>query len=162
MKALMLFFLLAGCSHHLEFSPLADLKLIQSIWDSKNPKDAYNKIPGLFKTKEDQNRIILGVSESNHLFSFTIFVEKSSMKISSIRMPLNEGKGLPASFIKSELGDIDWRAIEDSPQNHPIRMDVSEYSEKLGAGFAYDKLDKTKNVRMIYWGYDPKNLESIF
>ena len=77
-------------------------------------------------------------------------------------MPLNEGKGFPAQLIKSELGDIDWRVIEHSLQNHPIRMDVSEYSEKLGAGFAYDKLDKTKNVRMIYWGYDPKNLESIF
>jgi hypothetical protein len=28
-------------------------------------------------------------------------------------------------------------------------------------GFAYDKLDKEKKVRMIYWGVDPKKIQQI-
>ena len=63
---------------------------------------------------------------------------------------------------KEKLKSDDWKTYE-----HPVKgvdylkYDITEFSEKLGLGFAYDKLDKEKKTRMIYWGVEPKKIQTI-
>ena len=75
---------------------------------------------------------------------------------------LDKGNDIPSNVIKTKLTTDDWKTYE-----HPIngidalKLDVTEYSEKLEVGFAYDKLDKEKKTRMLYWGRNFKRIQTI-
>ena len=152
MKLVFLMIMIFGCSHSISRDPFTDLKLLQAIWDSKDIDLAFKRLPGLKVMEEDLEYQVFGTKDHPYLLSFAISVSKKTRQIVSMRAPL----------IKSELHPEDWKTYE-----HPIKgtdyiqLDVTEYSENLGVGFAYDKLDKDKKTRMIYWGVDPKKIQQI-
>ena len=54
----------------------------------------------------------------------------------------------------------DWQ-IENLPEKNPhvVNLAMTNYSIKLGASFLTYQVNKTKPVRVIYWGADYRNLE---
>jgi hypothetical protein len=152
---------LVSCTHGRNQNPYVDLALMQSIWDSRDTGMAYKNLPGLREIEVDEGMAILGLNEI-HMFSFAISVEKRSQKIVSMRLPFAETKGVLSSEVKSKLKSDDWRVYEHPKRGVDfIQLDVTEYSEVLGVGFAYDKLDKEKRTRMIYWGKEPKDIQTL-
>ena len=153
--------ILIGCSSREEDSQDKILKL-QSIWDSRDIHVAIKQITGLRKVEEDSDYEIYGIDDKIKIFSLSITVLKKDKKIISIVAPVGKGEDVPSRFIKEKLKSDDWKTYE-----HPrkgvdyIQLDVTEYSETLGVGFAYDKLDKEKKTRMIYWGVDSRNIQQI-
>lgn len=108
---------------------------------------ALNKLQGLRKINEEEGYEILSTDGKIKIFSLVIYVSKEDNKIDSIVAPLDKGKEVLSSFIKSKLQTDDWKIFEHKERNSDeIRLDVSEYSEKLGVGFAYDKIDKKKKL----------------
>lgn len=153
---------LVGCTHGRFQDPYEDLSLMQSIWDSRDAGMAYKSLPGLKEIEIDEGMAILGLNENN-IFSFAIYVDKRSKKIVSMRLPFAERRGVLASVIKSELQSNDWKVYEHPKRGVDyIQLDLTEYSETLGVGFAYDKLDNEKRTKMIYWGREPKDIQTLF
>lgn len=153
--------ILIGCSSRGEDSQDRILDL-QLVWDSRDIRVAIEKINGLRKIDEDGDHEVYGLEDRIKIFSLSISVQKKDKKIISVVAPVGNGEEVPSSLIKEKLKSGDWKSYE-----HPrrgidyIQLDVTEYSEALGVGFAYDKLDKEKKTRMIYWGVDPKKIQQI-
>lgn len=158
---ILLLLLLIGCSSYGENSQ-DNLLIFQSVWDSKDIGGALEKINGLHKIEEDADHEVYGLGDRIKIFSLSISVLKKNKKIVSIVAPINKGEEVPSRLIKEKLKADDWKTFE-----HPVKgvdylkSDITEYSEKLGIGFAYDKLDKKKKTRMIYWGVEPKKIQTI-
>ncbi len=155
--------LLAGCtSHNKDTTRPDEIILLQTIWNSKDPAIALKQIQGLHKTEENDEDEIFTIDKKNTVFSLAIYVSKNDQKIFYIKAPINKGNESPSSLIKLKLKTDDWKTYEH-PMNGTdyVKSDVTEYSEKLGAAFVYDKFDQDKKVRMIYWGGDPKKLQTI-
>jgi hypothetical protein len=159
---LFLFLLFTGCSSYEAEAQIDSIKLLQTIWNSKDLSLALKKIQGLHKVSEDDEYETFGTDKKNHIFSLAIHISKKDKRIVSIRAPLDNGKDIPANVVKSKLTTDDWKTYEHPTSGiDAVKLDVSEYSEKLGVGFAYDKLDKEKKTRMIYWGGDLKKIQTI-
>ncbi len=76
------------------------------------------------------------------LFSLSITVLKKDKKIVSVVSPVGSGEEVPSRIVKEKLKTDDWKTYEHPKRGIDyIQLDVTEYSEKLGVGFAYDKLD---------------------
>lgn len=153
--------ILIGCS-----SPRANsqdrILNLQSVWSSKDVRVAIKKINGLRKIEEDSDYEVYGLEDKIKIFSLTITVLKEDKKIVSIVAPVGSGEEVPSRIIKENLKTDDWKTYEHPKRGIDyIQLDVTEYSEKLGVGFAYDKLDKEKKTRMIYWGVDPRSIQQI-
>ena len=152
---------LMGCSFPGAHSQDPILTL-QSVWDSKDVRGAIEKINGLRKVDEDSDYEVYGVEDKIKIFSLSITVLKEDKKIISIVAPIDRGEEVPSRIIKEKLKTYDWKIFE-----HPLRgvdylqLDITEYSEKLGVGFVYDKLDEEKKTRMLYWGVDPRNIKQL-
>jgi hypothetical protein len=72
---------------------------------------------------------------------------------------VNNGKELPSILIKEKFRTNDWKIVEQHAKGIDyLEYDVTEYSDEFGIGFADDKHDKEKAIRMIYWGFKPKNI----
>lgn len=159
---LFLFLIFTGCSSYEAEAQIDSINLLQEIWNSKDLSLALKKIQGLHKVSEGEDYEIFGTDKKISIFSLAINVSKKDKKIISMRAPLDKGNDIPSNVVKTKLATDDWRTYE-----HPIsgidaiKLDVSEYSEKLGIGFAYDKLDKEKRVRMIYWGGNFKRVQTL-
>lgn len=159
---LFLFLFFTGCSFYKAEAQIDNIKVLQTIWNSKDLSLALEKIQGLHKVSEGDDYETFGTDKKISIFSLAINVSKKDKKIISIRAPLNKGKDVSSSIIKTKLATDDWKTYE-----HPIsgidaiKLDISEYSEKLGVGFAYDKLDKEKKVRMLYWGGNFKRIQTV-
>lgn len=162
MKIFMLmFFLVIGCSSKAG-SEKNDILTFQTIWESKDIGLALMKISGLHKIEDDSEYEVYGVEDRIKLFSLSITVLKKTGRIVSIVAPLNKGEEFSSQLIKDTIKSDDWKTFEHPRKGTDyIQLDVTEYSEKLGVGFAYDKLDKDKKARMIYWGVDPKMIQQI-
>ena len=65
---------------------------------------------------------------------------------------------LASDYIKTQIKTSDWKTFEHPIKNHPLRTEISEYSDSKGGSFLYDKLDSRKEVRKIYWGVHPKKI----
>jgi hypothetical protein len=160
---LFLFLIFTGCSSYEAEAQIDSIKLLQEIWNSKDLSLALKKIQGLHKVSEGEDYETFGTDKKISIFSLVINVSKKDKKIISIRVPLDKGNDIPSNIVKAKLATDDWKTYE-----HPIsgidaiKLDVSEYSEKLGVGFAYDKLDKEKRARMIYWGGNFKRVQTLF
>jgi hypothetical protein len=158
---ILLLLLLIGCSSYGENSQ-DNLLILQSVWNSKDIGGALEKIKGLHKIEEDADYEVYGLGDRIKIFSLSISVLKKNKKIVSIVAPINKGEEVPSRLIKEKLKADDWKTYE-----HPVKgvdylkSDITEYSEKLGIGFAYDKLDREKKTRMIYWGVEPKKIQTI-
>lgn len=156
------FLFFAGCSSYEAELPVDTIIVLQKVWNSKDPSLALQELQKLRKVEDGKDYEALSTDEKIKIFSLAIYVSKKDKKIAFIDAPLDNGKEVLSSFIKSKLQTDDWKTYEHEARGRDeIRLDVSEYSEKLGVGFVYDKLDKDKKVRMIYWGRDPKNIETI-
>lgn len=159
---LFLFLIFTGCSSYEAEAQIDSIKLLQEIWNSKDLSLALEKIQGLHKVSEGEDYETFGTDKKISIFSLAINVSKKDKKITSIRVPLDKGNDIPSNIVKTKLATDDWKTYE-----HPIsgidaiKLDVSEYSEKLGVGFAYDKLDKEKRARMIYWGGNFKRVQTL-
>lgn len=162
MKILMLmFFVLIGCSSRAG-SEKNDILTFQTIWESKDIGLALKKIIGLHKIDDDAEYAVYGVEDRIRLFSLSVTVLKKTGRIVSIVAPLNRGEEVSSQLIKDKIKSDDWKTYEHPKKGTDyIQLDVTEYSEKLGVGFAYDKLDKDKKTRMIYWGVDPKDIQQL-
>jgi len=158
---ILMIFLLIGCSSHVE-SEKDDILTFQTIWESKDIGLALKKINGLHKIEEDTEYEVYGVEDRIKIFSLSVTVLKKTGKIVSIAAPLNRGEEVSSQIIKDKIKSDDWKTFEHpSKGTDYIQLDVTEYSHKFGVGFAYDKLDKEKKTRMIYWGVDPRNIQQI-
>lgn len=154
---------LTGCSSYQAELPVDNIIVLQTVWNSKDPDIALQKFQKLRKVEDGKDYEALSTDEKIKIFSLVVYVSKKDKKIAYIDAPLDDGKEVFSSFIKSKLQTDDWKIYEHEARGRDeIRLDISEYSEKLGVGFVYDKLDKDKKVRMIYWGRDPKKIETIF
>jgi hypothetical protein len=162
MKIIMLmFFLLLGCSSRAGSSKDYILTF-HSIWESKDIGLALKKINGLHKIEEDSEYEVYGLEDRIKMFSLSVTVLKTTGRIVSIVAPLNRGEEVSSQIIKNKIKSDDWKTYEHPRKGTDfIQLDVTEYSEKLGVGFAYDKLDKEKKTRMIYWGVNPKDIQQI-
>ena len=157
------FLFFAGCSSYEAVLPVDKIMILQKLWNSKDPTLALQELQNLRKAEDEKDYEVLSTDEKIKIFSLVIYVSKKDKKIAFIDAPLDNGKEVFSSFIKSKLQTDDWKTYEHEARGRDeIRLDVSEYSEKLGVGFVYDKFDKYKKVRMIYWGRDPKRIETIF
>lgn len=160
---LFLFLIFTGCSSYEADTQIDNIKLLQEIWNSKDLSLALKKIQGLHKVSEGEDYETFSTDKKISVFSLAINISKKDKKIISIRVPLDKGNDIPSNIVKTKLATDDWKTYE-----HPIngidaiKLDVSEYSEKLGVGFAYDKLDKEKRSRMIYWGGNFKRVQTLF
>jgi hypothetical protein len=153
--------ILMGCSSKGEGSQDRILKL-QSVWNTRDIRVAVENIKGLRIVAEDAEYEVYGIEDKIKIFSFSITVQKKNRKIVSIVAPVGNGEEVSSDFVKEKLKSDDWKTYEHPKKGIDyIQLDVTEYSEKLGVGFAYDKLDKKKKTRMIYWGVDPRNIQQI-
>ncbi len=153
--------MLIGCSSKEEGSQDRILKL-QSVWNSRDIRVAIENIDGLRMVDQDVEYEVYGIEDKIKIFSLSITVQKKDRKIISIVAPVGNGEEVSSSLVKEKLKSDDWKTYEHPKRGIDyIQLDVSEYSEKLGVGFAYDKLDKEKKTRMIYWGGDPKNIKQL-
>lgn len=134
----------------------SDIAVLQEIWESRSSVLAFKKLTGLKRTEDDKDFITLGIPNESGFSPLTIFVLKRNNQINSMGFSVL-GKGR-ADFIKSQLKASDWKTIERPIKNHPLRQEISEYSESRGVSFLYDKLDPKKEVNAIYWGSDPKKI----
>jgi hypothetical protein len=158
----LLFIFISGCRSGDMKTSLDDILFLQSIWDAKDSAAAFEKIPELRVIEIEDGHEALGVGDKITIFSLVIYVSQADKKISSIVVPLQNGEEISSQLIKEKLKADDWKTYEHPKRGIDyIQLDVTEYSEKLGVGFAYDKLDKEKKTRMIYWGVDPKNIQQI-
>lgn len=162
MKILIAWLLIVvGCSSP-GANPQDRILNLQSVWDSKDVRVALKKINGLRKVEEDSEYEVYGLEDAIKIFSLSITVLKKDKKILSVAAPLGSGEEVPSRIIKEKLETDDWKTFEHPKRGVDyIQLDVTEYSEKLGVGFAYDKLDKEKKTRMIYWGVNPRNIQQI-
>jgi hypothetical protein len=157
-----LFLFFTGCSSYKAEAKIDNITMLQTIWNSKALSLALDKIQGLHKVGEGDDYETFGTDKKISIFSLAINVSKKDKKIISIRTPLDKGNDIPSNIIKTKLTTDDWKTYE-----HPIngidaiKLDVTEYSEKLEVGFAYDKLDKEKKTRMLYWGGNFKRIQTI-
>jgi hypothetical protein len=158
---ILLLLFLIGCSSYGENSQ-DNILILQSVWSSRDIDVALEKINGLHKIEEDTDYVVYGLDDRIKIFSLSISVHKKNKKIVSIVAPVNKGEEVPSRVIKEKLKSDDWNTYE-----HPVKgldylkSDITEFSEKLGLGFAYDKLDKEKKTRMLYWGVEPKKIQTI-
>lgn len=158
---ILLLLLLAGCSSYGE-NPQDRILILQSVWKSRDINMALKKINGLHKVEEDSEYEIYSLENKIKIFSLSISVNKKNKKIVSVVGPVGSGEEVPSHLIKEKLKSDDWKTYEHPRRGGDyVQLDVTEYSEALGVGFAYDKLDKEKKTRMIYWGVDPKKIQQI-
>ena len=116
----------------------------------------------MHKIEEDSEYEVYGLEDRIKMFSLSVTVLKRTGRIVSIVAPLNRGEEVSSQIIKNKIKSDDWKTYEHPRKGTDyIQLDVTEYSEKLGVGFAYDKLDKEKKTRMIYWGVNPKNIQQV-
>ena len=153
-----LFIFLISCSQisKSEISYEVDLPLLQEVWESKSPELAFHKIKGLKQIKDEKDFRALGIPRESGFSPLTIFVLKNTNKISKMGLSVL-GRG-QADFIKSQIKASDWKTIERPIKNHPLRQEISEYSESKDVSFLYEKGDPKKEVHVIYWGSDPKKI----
>lgn len=59
---------------------------------------------------------------------------------------------------EDQITASDWKTYEHPAKQHPLRTEISEYSVSKGVSFLYDKLDPKQEVRILYWGADPKKI----
>jgi hypothetical protein len=157
----LLLLLLGGCSSYGENSQDRIL-ILQSVWKSRDINIALKKIKGLHKVEEDSKYEVYGLEDKIKIFSLSISVLKKNKKIVCVVAPVGNGEEISSRLIKEKLKSDDWKTYEHPKRGIDfIQLDVTEYSEDLGVGFAYDKLDKEKKSRMIYWGVDPKKIQQI-
>jgi hypothetical protein len=150
-----------GCSNQVIDKKVNQINLLQSIWKSRDLSFAMKKIKNLHKVEENELIESYTTDEKKYIFSLVINVLKENNKIISIGAPISEGEEVNSEYIKSKLNTDDWKVYEHLTRGtDDIKTDVTEYSEKLGIGFAYEKLDKEKKTRMIYWGRDPKKIQT--
>lgn len=130
---------------------------MQQVWDSKDPTFAYDKLGKSRRLEENDKYYILGVGKEKSIPHISITYEKKTNKAVSASLFLDRSKNT-ADFIKLQISTSDWKTYEHPIKQHPLRTEVSEYSETKGVSFLYNKLDSKKGVRMIYWGVDPKEI----
>jgi hypothetical protein len=154
---LLAFFLSISCSSSQSEKP-DEITVMQKIWDSKDPDFARSQLPELGKLEEDEKYYVLGISNKNSIPQLSITYNKQTNKAVSASLWLFESSRGTADYIKNQIITSDWKTFEHPAKNHPLRLEISEYSDSKGVSFLYDKLDSKKEVRKIYWGVDPKEI----
>ncbi len=160
-------FFISSCAHS-SLSPKDvdhSLAILQKIWDSRNLKVAKEYFPELHEISQDKNQIVYGVDQKANLFNFRIAANKVTNQIDSMSLGLsNNPSKNNSNFIKSKIVATDWKTLEIPAKvgKHSPGVGISEFSEKNGVSFIYNKLDKNKRVWIIYWGYNPNKLELLF
>jgi hypothetical protein len=135
------------------------LKSLHQVWQEKEIGEAKKKIKGLKLIEEDEEYQTWGIPKPGMLSTpLTIFVNKKAQKIESMMLSLYDRDKNGTTFIKSQIQAADWQTIERPIKNHPLRQEISEYSESKGVSFLYEKSDPKKEVNVIYWGSDPKKI----
>jgi hypothetical protein len=151
------FFFIISCSISHPEKP-SEIVVMQRIWDSKDPSLAYALLPRLKKIEEDKKYYVLGISKENSILRLSITYDKQTNKAVSASLWLFENSEGTVDYIKTQIQTSDWKTFEHPIKNHPLRTEISEYSDNKGVSFLYDKLDSRKEVRKIYWGVDPKKI----
>ena len=136
----------------------SEIVVMQRIWDSKDPSLAYIQLPQIKKMEEDKKYYVLGINKENSIPRLSITYDKQTNKAVSASLWLFENSKGTADYIKTQIKTSDWKTFEHPIKNHPLRIEISEYSDSKGVSFLYDKLDSRKEVRKIYWGVDPKKI----
>lgn len=154
---LAIFFLIASCSSSHSEKP-NEIVIMQEIWNSKDPNFALAQLPQLKKIEEDKKYYVLGINKENTIPRLSITYDKKTNKAVSASLWLFESSKGSVDYIKNQIETSDWKTFEHPPKNHPLRIEISEYSESKGISFLYEKMDSKKEVRKLYWGVDPKKI----
>ena len=123
---------------------------------SKLASDYIQKIMGKdFKLEKEMKTYLLA-------FLFLISCSMSHLEKPSeivVMQRIWDSKDPSLAYIQlPQIKTSDWKTFEHPIKNHPLRTEISEYSDSKGVSFLYDKLDSRKEVRKIYWGVDPKKI----
>lgn len=156
MKSLFLmFFLLTSCSAMTTVNETKSLSRVQECWNSK--KLACIKKYFGNPQKEQTSSISYFQNENEYLI---VFFDKEKQLINGIQFWLHSPLSLDSDAVKKILVSNDWQ-IENLPEKNPhvVNLAMTNYSIKLGASFLTYQVNKTKPVRVIYWGADYRNLE---
>ncbi len=157
MKIFILSFLfILSCSHSVS-DETNIITLMQQVWDSKDPTFAKSKIGELRRLEEDGKYFVLGVGKEKSIPILSITYDKNTKRAVSAALYLDRPNNT-VEFIKSQISTSDWKTYEHSVKQHPLRTEMSEYSESRNVSFLYSRLDPKKEVRVIYWGVDPKEI----
>ncbi len=148
---------IVSCSHQ-QADEKKEIILMQKIWDSKDPGFAQKNLSALRRLGEDSEYYELGVGKENSIPHLSITYDKKTNKAISASLWLLDESKNTADYIKSQILASDWKTFEHPVKQHPLRTEISEYSESRGASYLYEKLDSKKEVRVIYWGVDPKKI----
>jgi hypothetical protein len=156
MKIFILSLFILSCSHSIP-SEIGKITLMQQVWDSKDPAFAKDKVRELRQLEEDDTYFVLGVGKEQRIPFLSITYDKKTNKAASASLFLDRSKNT-VNFIKSQISTSDWKTYEHPIKQHPPRAEISEYSKAKGISFLYNKLDPKQEVRVIYWGVDPKEI----
>lgn len=137
---------------------LNEIIIMQQIWDSKDPNFAYSQLPELKRGEEDGKYYVLAVGKKNSIPRLSITYDKKTNKAVSASLWLFEPSKGTVDYIKTQIKTSDWKTYEHPTKNHPLRIEISEYSDSREVSFLYNKLDSKKEVQKIYWGVDPKKI----
>ena len=154
---LLAFFLMISCTTS-KPEDSSEIITMQKIWNSKDPSLAYSLLPELKKIEEDEKYFVLAVSNENSMPRLSITYNKQTNKAVSASLWLLDTSNGTVDYIKTQIKTSDWKTFEHPAKNHPLRSEISEYSDRHGVSFLYDKLDSKKEVRKIYWGVNPKDI----
>lgn len=159
MKAffLALSFLFFSCTHH-GGKMQSDITKMQQVWESADPQVAKNEFPDLKTIEKSDDLLVIGVANNNNIPHISFVVNLKDNRIIKASFWILNNSQNTVDFIKSQVTASDWKIYEHPIKQHPLRTEISEYSESKKISFLYDKLDSRKEVRVIYWGVDPKTI----
>ena len=134
------------------------IQILQNCWHKKTMDQAASRIKDFKLIEGTKEFLSYGVTLPSGAPRLTINVSRKDKKIHNISIWLFERGKDNAKYIKSQIAASDWKVYEHPVKQHPLRIEISEYSESKGVSFLYDKVDPKKEVRILYWGADPKKI----
>lgn len=158
MKIFFLVFLFVNSCSYKHTEKTNEIIIMQKIWDSTDPIFAKENLPEIQRLEEDPNYYQLGIGKKDMIPRLSITYDKKTNKAISASLWLFDETKNTADYIKSQIPASDWKTYEHPVKQHPLRTEISEYSEAKSVSFIYDKLDPRKEVKKIYWGVNPKKI----
>lgn len=156
MKLLFLiFFMLTSCSSVSVKNETQSISKIQECWNSKK----LECIKKYFGNPQKEKTNIISYQQNGNEYLVVVF-DNEMQEIKGIQFWIIDSFFLDADAIKKILISNDWQTSNLPEKNpHVVNLAVTNYSLKLGASFLTYQFNKSKSVRVIYWGADYNNLE---
>lgn len=131
------------------------LDALQKCWTSKNTECIKTQFGSPNRVTKDSFVYLSGENEF-----LTIFTSKNHQQIEGIQYWIFSSPQATSFEVKKALSSSDWTQSKLPEKNpHAVNLAIANYSAKLGVHFLTYELDKKQEVRVLYWGGNPMDIE---